>query len=38
VGWGAAGIDGLLYLVSDASTWVTGQTIRVDGGFIKRVA
>jgi NAD(P)-dependent dehydrogenase (short-subunit alcohol dehydrogenase family) len=28
----------LLYLVSDASQWVTGQTIRVDGGFIKRVA
>jgi NAD(P)-dependent dehydrogenase (short-subunit alcohol dehydrogenase family) len=28
----------LLYLVSDASAWVTGQTIRVDGGWIKRVA
>ena len=28
----------LLYLVSDASDWVTGQTIRVDGGYIKRVA
>jgi NAD(P)-dependent dehydrogenase (short-subunit alcohol dehydrogenase family) len=28
----------LLYLVSDASQWVTGQIIRVDGGFIKRVA
>jgi NAD(P)-dependent dehydrogenase (short-subunit alcohol dehydrogenase family) len=28
----------LLYFVSDASKWVTGQTIRVDGGFIKRVA
>lgn len=28
----------LLYLVSDASAWVTGQIIRVDGGWIKRVA
>ena len=28
----------LLYLVSDASKWVTGQIIRVDGGYIKRVA
>jgi len=28
----------LLYFVSDGSKWVTGQTIRVDGGFIKRVA
>jgi NAD(P)-dependent dehydrogenase (short-subunit alcohol dehydrogenase family) len=27
----------LLYLVSDASAWVTGQIIRVDGGWIKRV-
>jgi NAD(P)-dependent dehydrogenase (short-subunit alcohol dehydrogenase family) len=28
----------LLYLVSEASAWVTGQIIRVDGGWIKRVA
>lgn len=28
----------LLYLVSDASAWVTGQIVRVDGGWIKRVA
>jgi NAD(P)-dependent dehydrogenase (short-subunit alcohol dehydrogenase family) len=28
----------LLYLVSDAAAWVTGQIIRVDGGWIKRVA
>jgi len=28
----------LLYFVSEGSKWVTGQTIRVDGGFIKRVA
>ncbi|MEM7410447.1 MAG: glucose 1-dehydrogenase [Myxococcota bacterium] len=26
----------LLYLVSDASAWVTGQIIRVDGGYVKR--
>ncbi len=26
----------LLYLVSSASEWVTGQVIRVDGGFVKR--
>lgn len=28
----------LLYLVSDAAAWVTGQVIRVDGGWLKRVA
>ena len=28
----------LLYLVSDAADWVTGQIIRVDGGYIKRLA
>jgi NAD(P)-dependent dehydrogenase (short-subunit alcohol dehydrogenase family) len=27
----------LLYLVSGASAWVTGQTLRVDGGWLKRV-
>lgn len=27
----------LLYLVSEASAWVTGQVIRVDGGWVKRV-
>ena len=26
----------LLYFVSDASAWVTGQIIRVDGGYVKR--
>ena len=26
----------LLYLTSDASSWVTGQIIRVDGGYIKK--
>ena len=28
----------LLYLVSDAASWVTGQIVRVDGGWVKRVA
>lgn len=28
----------LLYLVCDAAAWVTGQIVRVDGGWIKRVA
>jgi NAD(P)-dependent dehydrogenase (short-subunit alcohol dehydrogenase family) len=27
----------LLFLVSDASDWVTGQIPRVDGGLVKRV-
>jgi NAD(P)-dependent dehydrogenase (short-subunit alcohol dehydrogenase family) len=27
----------LLFLVSPASNWVTGQILRVDGGFVKRV-
>ena len=34
----ADGLNGvLLFLLSDAASWMTGQTLIVDGGFVKRV-